>query len=64
MRYPLGLLLILVALSGCGPQLSKEELGSVVFEVPKLAGSDEPYKMPQLGPPLERKDDFDGPRLR
>jgi hypothetical protein len=44
MRFTLGLLILLVVIGGCGPQLSKADLGTVVFEVPKLSGSDEPYK--------------------
>ena len=52
-----GLAILLLFLSGCGPALSKQDLGTVVFEVPKVAGADEPYRMPELGPPLERKDD-------
>jgi len=55
-----GLAILLLFLSGCGPALSKQDLGTVVFEVPKVAGADEPYRMPQPGPPLERKDDSSG----
>ena len=51
-----GLVSLLLFLSGCGPALSKQDLGTVVFEVPKVAGADEPYQMSQLGPPLEPKD--------
>ena len=40
-----------MSLAGCGAQLSKTDLGMVIFEVPKVAGSEEPYQMPQLGPP-------------
>lgn len=61
MRFHLGLLILpaLVALGGCGPQLSKSDLGTVVYELPKVAGADEPYAMPELGPPRE-----DGPPRR
>ena len=52
-----GLAILLLFLSGCGLALSRQDLGTVVFEVPKVAGADEPYRMPELGPPLERKDD-------
>jgi hypothetical protein len=45
----------LLMLGGCGPALSKSDLGTVVFDLPKVAGADEPYRMPQLGPPV--KDD-------
>ena len=43
------------SLAGCGPELSKNDLGTVVFEVPKVAGADQPYQMPQLGPPESGK---------
>jgi hypothetical protein len=56
MRY-LFCLFLLTFLAGCGPRVSKSDLGVVVFEVPKVAGSDEPYQMPELGPPLEHKED-------
>lgn len=59
----LSLLMLLLSLGGCGPALSKGDLGTVVFEVPKVAGSDEPYLMPQLGPPMERKEEPGGPPL-
>ena len=54
MRYWFGLLIFLAFLAGCGPELSKTDLGTVVYEVPKVAGADEPYQMPQLGPPSKK----------
>ena len=54
MRYRLCLLMLLASLCGCGPSLTQQELGTVEFELPKIAGAEEPYRMPQLGPPLER----------
>jgi hypothetical protein len=54
MQFRFGILLLfLLAVVGCGPHLSQSELGKVVFEVPKVAGADEPYPMPQLGPPKD-----------
>jgi hypothetical protein len=50
MRNRLCLLILLLLLGGCGPELSKHELGTVVFEVPKVSGSEGPYPMPQLQP--------------
>ena len=32
---------------GCGPQLDPEDLGTVIFEVPKVPGADEPYPLPE-----------------
>ena len=45
------ILILLVLVGGCGPELSKQELGTVVFEIPKISGSEGPYPMPQLQPP-------------
>jgi hypothetical protein len=47
------LLILLVAVPGCGPELSKTDLGHVVSEPPKAEDADKPYPMPQLGPPLK-----------
>jgi hypothetical protein len=33
-------------LAGCGPQLSREELGEVIFNVPSVPGSATPYPLP------------------
>ena len=63
MRFRLSVLVFLVVLGGCGPELSKQDLGTVVFEVPKVAGADKPYEMPQLGPPIERHDENSHLRL-
>jgi hypothetical protein len=52
-----GLALLAVILGGCGPELSKSDLGTVVFEVPKVAGADKPYAMPKLGPPDEKNEE-------
>lgn len=51
---PAGLAVLTLILGGCGPELSKSDLGNVVFEVPKVAGSDRPYVMPKLGPSDEK----------
>lgn len=34
--------------SGCGSNLSNEDLGHVVFERPKIKGADRDYPLPQL----------------
>jgi hypothetical protein len=57
------LLMLLTLMAGCGPELSKSDLGTVVYEVPKVAGSEEPYQMPQLGPPLGQQEDSPGQPL-
>jgi hypothetical protein len=45
----------LAILGGCGPELSQSDLGTVLKEVPQVAGADKPYVMPQLGPPVKQK---------
>jgi hypothetical protein len=52
-----GCLVVLLFLGGCGPALSNHDLGTVVFEVPKVAGAEEPYQMPQLGPASKDDDE-------
>jgi hypothetical protein len=41
-----------VAVPGCGPNVSTSDLGTIVYEVPTVAGADEPYEYPEL-PPLQ-----------
>jgi len=36
--------------SGCQPAGSEEELGTIVYEVPKVPGSEKPLPMPELNP--------------
>jgi len=42
--FSLGLLSIL----GCEQRIPKEELGTVVFEVPAVPGAEKPPRMPEL----------------
>ena len=58
MRWRPAFLLFILSLlvAGCGPEVSKEELGTITSGIPKVAGADKPYQMPQLGPPLEDED--------
>jgi hypothetical protein len=44
---------------GCGLSVSDKDLGTVVNEIPKISGADQPYDMPQLGPPAEKKPSSD-----
>lgn len=56
MPYRFSFLISLLLVVGCVPSLSKSELGTVEFELPKVAGADQPYPMPQLGAPLKDED--------
>ena len=42
-------ILTLPIVSGCGPHVTEQDLGTVVFEVPNVPGSDEPYELPDSG---------------
>ena len=39
-----GFLVLSICLVGCGPELSERDLGTVVDEIPKVAGSEKPYR--------------------
>lgn len=43
----------LATLAGCGPTVSQNDLGTIVYEVPTVPGAEEPYRLPDL-PPLPR----------
>lgn len=56
-------LLIAAALPGCGPAVSRDELGTVVFDVPKVEGAEEPYQLPpEAGPPVNDSKHHGGQR--
>lgn len=38
-----------VALAGCESEVSRGDLGEVIFRLPDVPGADKPYPMPQLG---------------
>ncbi len=40
-------------LPGCGPAVSQQELGNVVFTVPDVPGAETPYSIPDVPPPPE-----------
>ena len=49
-------------LPGCGPAVSKSDLGTILTELPKVKGSDEPFEMKELGPAKQPEPDDDDPR--
>ena len=55
---PLGALLLA---AGCRPQVAPEELGTVVFEVPKFDPEEQKYPMPKLGEPPESSESTPAP---
>ncbi len=36
-----------LGIPGCGPNVSKSDLGTIVYEVPTIPGAEEPYKVPE-----------------
>jgi hypothetical protein len=40
-----------ITTTGCGPNVSRSDLGTIVFEVPTVAGAEEPYRLPDIPPP-------------
>jgi hypothetical protein len=65
MRLSFGLMILAVSILvvGCGPGISKRDLGHVVFEIPKVAGADKPYEMPKLAPHSDHDGDDEGMRV-
>jgi hypothetical protein len=47
-----GFLAVLVAAPGCGPAVAKSDLGNIVYEVPKIPGTEEPFPIPDVVPAL------------
>jgi hypothetical protein len=47
-------LVVCALASGCGPQVSREELGQVEFEVPEVPGSNQTYQLPDFSQPYEK----------
>jgi len=54
-----GLFAVAIDAPGCGPAVAKSDMGNIVYEVPKVAGADKPYPIPEVLPPLAaREPDF------
>ena len=55
-------LLSLLLFFGCGPRVSREDLGEVLNELPTVPGAKVPYDMSdQLGPPLPQDPTMEPP---
>jgi hypothetical protein len=46
-----GIVLVVFVTPGCGPSVSEEELGTVIYDAQQLPGADRPYALPE--PPVE-----------
>jgi hypothetical protein len=53
MRFPIApaacLFAVLLLTAGCEPSVSKKDLGTVIYEVPKVPGADKAFEMPERG---------------
>ncbi|OHB70075.1 MAG: hypothetical protein A2V70_16965 [Planctomycetes bacterium RBG_13_63_9] len=46
-------ILALLLATGCGPPVSKEDLGTIDKKPPQVPGTEEPYKIKQLEKPTK-----------
>lgn len=44
-----------VWIPGCGPNVSKSDMGTIVYEVPTVAGAEKRYRLPDPPSPPETK---------
>jgi len=56
-----GIALIIPAMSGCGPSLSEDELGTVTYDAGQLPGADKPYELPPARAPAASPSAESGP---
>ena len=42
-----GILLLVFVTPGCGPSLSEEELGTVVYDARQIPEAEQPYELPE-----------------
>ena len=54
--FLIGCAVLTLVPGGCGPNVTTEDLGQIVFEVPEVPGADKPYDMPELGPEPPRSE--------
>jgi hypothetical protein len=51
MHRPLPLLLVLLivqAMTGCGPSVSSKDMGTIIDKIPHVQGADQPYELPKV----------------
>jgi hypothetical protein len=49
-------LLIVPAMTGCGPSVSSKEMGTILYKIPHVQGADKPYELPQIIMPSAETD--------
>ncbi len=51
-----GLFALAMVVPGCGPAVAKSDLGDIVYEVPTVPGTDKPFPIPEVVPPLAARE--------
>jgi hypothetical protein len=46
-------LLITLTVTGCGPAVSSKDMGTIIYEIPRVQGADKPYELPKIITPRE-----------
>ena len=41
-------LLIALTVTGCGPAVSSKDMGTIIYEIPRVQGADKPYELPKI----------------
>jgi len=52
-------LIIIFVFLGCEPTKPSKDMGTIIYEVPKVEGADKPYEMPELDPPSAKDTNTD-----
>jgi len=60
MRLLFCLMVCLLLASGCGPTVSREDLGTILDEIPEVPGAEKPFKLPELNQPAGKEADSAG----
>ena len=49
-------LLLVPAMTGCGPSVSSKDLGTIIYKIPHVQGADKPYELPKIITPSAETD--------
>ena len=41
-------LLLVPAMTGCGPSVSSKDMGTIIYKIPHVQGADKPYELPKI----------------
>jgi hypothetical protein len=57
----LAMVFVLPATTGCGPDLSADDLGETVFQIPKIPEAEAPFDLPECKAPPPKEGPFATP---